>query len=45
MGFGVGANIGSTVGVFSLAYALGLEKNNPFDARSGKIHFGYIAYF
>lgn len=45
MGFGVGANIGSTVGIFSLAYALGLEKNNPFDARSGKIHFGYIAYF
>jgi outer membrane protein assembly factor BamA len=45
MGFGVGANIGSTVGIFSLAYALGLERNNPFDARSGKIHFGYIAYF
>jgi outer membrane protein assembly factor BamA len=45
MGFGVGANIGSTVGIFYLAYALGLEKNNPFDARSGKIHFGYIAYF
>ncbi len=45
MGFGIGANIGSTVGIFSLAYALGLEKNNPFDARSGKIHFGYIAYF
>lgn len=45
MGFGVGANIGSSVGIFSLAYALGLEKNNPFDARSGKIHFGYIAYF
>ncbi|MFM7595810.1 MAG: hypothetical protein ACKO4Y_06505 [Flavobacteriales bacterium] len=45
MGFGVGANIGSTIGVFSLAYAIGIEKNNPFDARSGKIHFGYIAYF
>lgn len=44
-GFGIGANIGSTVGIFSIAYAMGIEKNNPFDARSGKIHFGYIAYF
>ena len=45
LGFGVGANIGSPIGIFSLAYAIGIEKNNPFDARSGKIHFGYIAYF
>ncbi len=44
-GFGIGANISSTVGIFSIAYAMGIEKNNPFDARSGKIHFGYIAYF
>jgi hemolysin activation/secretion protein len=44
-GFGVGANIGSKVGIFSLVYALGSENNNPLDVRSGKIHFGYIAYF
>jgi len=44
-GFGLGTNIGSKVGIFSLAYALGSEQNNPFDFRAGKIHFGYIAYF
>lgn len=44
-GFGVGANIGSKVGIFSLVYALGSENHNPLDVRSGKIHFGYIAYF
>lgn len=44
-GFGIGANIGSNIGIFSLVYAMGIENNNSFDARSGKIHFGYIAYF
>jgi outer membrane protein assembly factor BamA len=44
-GFGVGANIGSKAGIFSLVYGLGTEQKNPLDFRSGKIHFGYIAYF
>jgi hypothetical protein len=44
-GLGLGTNIGSKVGIFSLAYAIGREQNNPFDFRAGKIHFGYIAYF
>jgi hemolysin activation/secretion protein len=44
-GFGVGTNIGTKAGIFSLVYGLGAEKNNPIDLRSGKIHFGYIAYF
>jgi len=44
-GFGVGANIGSKAGIFSLVYGLGIEQKNPLDFRSGKIHFGYIAYF
>lgn len=44
-GFGVGANIGSKAGIFSIVYGLGTEQNNPLDFRSGKIHFGYIAYF
>jgi len=45
LGFGIGANIGSNIGIFSLVYAMGIENNSSFDARSGKIHFGYIAYF
>jgi len=44
-GFGLGTNIGTKAGIFSLVYGLGAEKNNPLDLRSGKIHFGYIAYF
>lgn len=44
-GFGIGTNLGSKAGIFSLAYALGVEKNNPIDFKTGKIHFGYIAYF
>ena len=44
-GFGFGANIGSPIGIFSIVYALGVQQNNPLDARAGKIHFGYIAYF
>ncbi|MBM3165146.1 MAG: hypothetical protein FJZ80_06775 [Bacteroidetes bacterium] len=45
LGFGFGANIGSKAGIFSIVYGLGVEQNNPLDLRSGKIHFGYIAYF
>lgn len=44
-GFGLGTNIGSKAGIFSLVYGLGIEQKNPLDFRSGKIHFGYIAYF
>lgn len=44
-GFGLGANLGSKVGIFSLAYALGIEKQNPLDLKSGKIHLGYIINF
>lgn len=44
-GFGLGTNLGSKAGIFSLVYGLGVEKNNPLDLRTGKIHFGYIAYF
>ena len=44
-GFGVGTNLSSKAGIFSLVYGLGIEQHNPIDLRSGKIHFGYIAYF
>lgn len=44
-GFGAGANIETGAGVLSLIYALGTQKNNPFDLRTGKIHFGISNYF
>jgi len=44
-GFGVGGNIETGAGILSIMYALGKEKSNTFDIRSGKIHFGISSYF
>ncbi len=44
-GFGVGANIETKAGILNIIYALGKEKNNSFDFRTGKIHFGISSYF
>lgn len=44
-GFGAGANIETGAGILSIAYALGKEKSNKFDLRTGKIHFGLSSYF
>ena len=44
-GFGIGLNMGTKIGTFSLSYAFGKQKNQPILIRNGKIHFGYIAYF
>lgn len=44
-GFGAGINIGSNAGVFSLAYGLGSQQNNPILIKNGKIHFGYTSTF
>jgi outer membrane protein assembly factor BamA len=44
-GFGVGFSFGTTIGVFSISYALGKQFDNPVQFKNGKIHFGYIAYF
>ncbi|MBC7425492.1 MAG: hypothetical protein H7321_03060 [Bacteroidia bacterium] len=44
-GFGVGANLDTGAGILSIAYALGKEKSNNFDLRTGKIHFGLSSYF
>jgi outer membrane protein assembly factor BamA len=44
-GFGVGANIETGAGILSIMYALGKEKSNRFDLRTGKIHFGISSYF
>ena len=44
-GFGLGINFQTKVGIASLNYALGKQKNIPVDLQKGKIHFGIISYF
>nr|MDA3781481.1 hypothetical protein [Bacteroidales bacterium] len=44
-GFGLGVDIEMRTGIFSLAYALGKQFDNPFQIKSAKIHFGYITRF
>lgn len=45
MGFGTGLTFGTSIGLFSITYALGKQFNNPILFRDSKIHFGYVAYF
>ena len=42
---GAGINFDTKAGIFSLNYALGSQKGNGIDIRSGKIHFGLTALF
>lgn len=44
-GFGVGGNIETGAGILTLIYALGKERSNAFDLRTGKFHFGLSSYF
>ncbi len=44
-GFGLGLNIASKTGVFSITYALGKTNSSPINYANGKIHFGVINYF
>jgi len=44
-GFGVGFSFRTNFGVFSISYALGKQFNQPIQLSTGKVHFGYIAYF
>lgn len=44
-GVGAGFSFGTKLGIFSIAYAIGKQFNNPILLSNGKIHFGYIAYF
>ncbi|MDQ8004607.1 MAG: BamA/TamA family outer membrane protein [Pedobacter sp.] len=45
MGFGAGVNFETNLGILSITYALGKQKNNPLNLRQGKIHFGITALF
>jgi len=44
-GFGAGMDFQTKAGIFSLAYALGREFNNPISFKDGKISFGLINNF
>jgi outer membrane protein assembly factor BamA len=45
LGFGAGLTFGTTIGMFSISYALGKQLNNPIEYRNGNVHFGYVSYF
>ena len=45
LGFGTGVNFETNLGILSISYALGKQKNNPLNLRQGKIHFGITALF
>lgn len=45
LGFGAGANLETNLGILSVSYALGKQRNNPLNLRQGKIHFGITALF
>jgi len=44
-GFGAGMDFQTKAGIFSLSYALGNGKGNPFNFSTGKINFGLVNYF
>ena len=44
-GFGGGLTFGTTLGMFSISYALGKQLTNPILMSNGNIHFGYTSYF
>ncbi len=45
MGMGTGLNLETRVGIFSISYALGSQRNRPLSFREGRIHFGMISQF
>lgn len=45
LGFGAGVNFETNLGILSITYALGKQRNNPLNLRQGKIHFGITALF
>lgn len=45
IGVGAGITFETKIGVFAFSLAVGKQKNNPFDFRSVKSHFGYVSYF
>ncbi|MBI4647742.1 MAG: BamA/TamA family outer membrane protein, partial [Bacteroidia bacterium] len=44
-GFGIGLNLFTKAGIFSIGYALGKQFDNPVEIRAAKIYFGYLNRF
>lgn len=44
-GIGTGLNLETKVGIFSISYAIGSMRNQPFTFRQGRIHFGMLSQF
>jgi outer membrane protein assembly factor BamA len=42
---GLGMTFETRAGLFNISYALGARKNQTFQFRSSKVHFGYVNYF
>lgn len=45
MGFGLGLNLQTAAGMFTISYALGTQQGNPVEFRSAKVHLGYTSRF
>ncbi|MDH3650832.1 MAG: hypothetical protein OEQ53_14195 [Saprospiraceae bacterium] len=45
IGVGIGMNIETKIGVFGISYAIGKQEGDPFNFRTGKIHFGMVSIF
>jgi hemolysin activation/secretion protein len=45
VGFGIGLNLQTRAGMFSITYALGTQQGNPIELRAAKVHLGYISRF
>jgi outer membrane protein assembly factor BamA len=44
-GFGIGLNLQTAAGMFSISYALGTQQGNPIEFRAAKVHLGYVSRF
>lgn len=45
IGLGTGYNFQTKLGILSVSYALGRQQDQPFQLKSGKVHFGIVNYF
>ncbi len=45
LGFGAGMRFKTAGGIFSLSYALGMNRQQSIRPNQAKIHFGYISFF
>ncbi len=45
VGLGVGVDLNTAAGIFTLVYAVGKQNDNNFSFNNSKIHFGYKSYF